>query len=377
MELRSARLEELELPLVEPFETSFGVERRRRFLLLELESADGEVGYGECAAATEPLYSGETVGSAWEMLTRFLLPPLLARADADVLRFRRDAERYRGHRMARATVETALIDLAARRQGRSVGRWLGGRRTRVEVGVSVGIQPTVPALVRRVGRYLDDGYRRVKLKVKPGWDVRPLAAVRSEFPDLELWVDANQAYPVAAADHVRAFARRFQVAQVEQPFAERAVRAHADLALHAGFRVCLDESIVDRASLDDAIAARALTSLNLKTARVGGLLSARELARAAVRRGIPAWVGGMLETGVGRAHNVHLASLAPFRLPGDLSASDRYYSQELVDPPFRLGPGSTLEVPRGTGIGVEVVESVRARARRRSRRLTRSDGRRR
>jgi o-succinylbenzoate synthase len=364
VKIRSARLDELELPLVEPFETSFGVERTRRFLLLRLEERSGEVGYGECAAAAEPLYSSETIDTARGMLLFHLLPPLLATGEASSESFVTAVRRFRGHRMAKATVEAALLDLEARRAGRPVGALLGPGRARIEVGVSVGIQPTVPALVRRVGGYLEAGYRRIKLKVRPGWDVAPLRAVRREFPDVELWVDANQAYPAGDVDRIRDWARRFEVAQVEQAFPERAIRAHAKLLHGAGFRVCLDESIVDEDSLEDAIGARALTCLNVKTGRVGGLRAGRDLARRAVRSGIPAWVGGMLESGVGRAHNVQLASLSAFTLPGDLSASDRYYREEIIDRPFVLGPGSTLSVPKGPGIGVEVLETQVRRARR-------------
>ena len=367
MRLRSAQLNELELELVEPFETSFGVEKRRRFLLLRLEAKDGEVGFGECVASTDPLYSEETVATARAMLTETLLPLLLRPAEVSPDTFRRSVARFRGHRMAKAAVETALIDLAARARGVSVSAYLGGGRRRIEAGVSVGIQPTVAALVRRVGRYLDDGYRRIKLKVRPGWDSVPVAAVRREYPDIEIWVDANQAYPVRAAPKIRRWAEANRVVQVEQAFPERAIRAHAELARGAPFRVCLDESIVDTVSLEDALAARAITSLNVKTGRVGGALIGRDLARRARRARVPSWVGGMLESGVGRAHNVHLASLAPFTLSNDLSASDRYYREDLVDPPFVLGPRSTIEVPRGPGLGVEIRDALLRRARHASR----------
>ena len=371
MRLRSAALDEVELELVEPFETSFGVEKRRRFLLVRLEASDGTVGLGECVASIDPLYSGETLEGARELLVRRLLPGLLRAEETSAERFLGTAGRYRGNAMAKSAVETALVDLEAQAAGRSVSAWLGGRRRRVEVGVSVGIQRDVPTLVRRVGRYLDDGYRRIKLKVRPGWDSVAVGAVRRAYPDVELWVDANQAYSPSAAGRIRAWAARWRVAQVEQPFSERAILAHARLAARAPFRVCLDESIVDDPSLADAIEAHAVTSLNVKTGRGGGLLAGRRLARTARRSRIPSWVGGMLESGVGRAHNVHLAALDPFTLPADLSASDRYYAQDLVEPAFALGPGSTLEVPRGPGLGVELSERVLRRARRASRRLAR------
>lgn len=356
MKLRLARLDELELELVEPFETSFGVERKRRFLLLRLETTDGLIGYGECVASVDPLYSSESVATAREMLARYFLPAVLNAPAVNPTAFRKEATRFRGQFMAKAAVEAALVDLSAQAERRSVARYLGGRRTRVEVGVSVGIQRTVPSLVRRVGQYLEDGYRRVKLKVRPGWDATPVAAVRRAYPDVELWVDANQAYRTTQLDRIRSWAEKYRVAQVEQPFDERAIAAHAALARGARFRVCLDESIVDEPSLDDALEAQAITSLNVKTGRVGGVLTGRALARRAARAHVPAWVGGMLESGIGRALNVHLATLPPFTLPGDISASHRYYREDLIDPPFDLGPGSTLSVPKGPGIGVRVIE---------------------
>jgi len=366
VQIASARLDEIALDLVEPFETSFGVERRRQFLLLRLESRDGLVGWGECVASLDPLYSSESNVSARDMLLRHLLPGILKGRSVTPESFHADVARFRGNMMAKAAVEAALVDLAAQARRVSVARYLGARRVRIVVGVSVGIQPSVRRLVDRVGRYRDDGYGRVKLKVRPGWDAEPVAAVRRAFPDLDLWVDANQAYPPAAAERIRAWAERHHVAQVEQPFAERAIRAHAELARGASFRVCLDESIVDEASLEDALAARAITSLNVKTGRVGGPLHGRALAARAARARVPAWIGGMLESGIGRAHNVALAGRAEMTLPADLSASNRYYREDLIDPPFVLGPGSTLAVPDGPGIGVTISERVLRRHRRRS-----------
>jgi O-succinylbenzoate synthase len=365
--VRRVQLDELELPLVEPFETSFGVEHRRRFLLLQIESEDGEVGLGECVATEHPLYSSESVATARWMIETYLLPLLWKEGALPPEVFRARAQTWRGHPMAKAAVEMALWDLQARRHRRSLSRELGGRRRRVEVGVSVGIQPTVPGLVRRVGGYLGAGYRRIKIKVRPGWDEAPVQALRREFPDVRLWVDANQAYPPSAVRRIRAWATRYGVEQVEQPFPEHALAAHAALVRRARFRVCLDESITDPPALEAALEMHALTSLNVKAGRVGGLGVGRELGVRAEAVGLPAWVGGMLETGIGRAHNVALASVAPFTFPADLSASDRYYRNDIVEPAFELGPGSTLAVPLGRGIGVALAESVVRRYRRRHR----------
>ncbi len=370
--VRKVRLDELEAPLVEPFETSFGVERRRRFLVVALEDDTGETGLGECVAARDPLYSGESVATARWMLQTYLIPRLLREELPTPEAFFAQARPLREHLMAKAAVEIALWDLHARRAGTSVARALGGTRSRVEVGVSVGIQPTVPQLVRRVGQYLDDGYRRIKVKVKPGWDREPVGALRREYPDLRLWADANQAYPPSAAREVAAWATEFQVEQLEQPFPERALSAHAEIARGAPFKVCLDESITSAEALDEALERHALTSLNVKPGRVGGLATGRAMGRRAAEAGFPAWVGGMLETGIGRSFNVALASTPPFVFPGDLSASDRYYREEFVDPAFELGPGSTLRVPTGRGLGVEVVERVYRKFLRRRREFRRS-----
>lgn len=369
MLIRSAQLDELELPLVEPFETSFGVERRRRLLLLSLCGEGGEEGWAECVAAQDPLYSSESVATARWMLGRYLLPELLRGPVATPPEFLDRVRAFRGHPMAKAVVEMALWDLYAKEHHRSLADLLGGRRRRIEVGVSVGIQPSVEALVRRVGEYLGDGYRRVKLKVRPGWDVEPVRAVRRAYPDLRLWVDANQAYSPSAVGAISRWAARYRVEQVEQPFPEHEIEAHARLNRGPRFRVCLDESIVDRASLSDAIERRAISSLNVKPGRVGGLTVSRELQEMARRAGVSAWVGGMLETGVGRAHGVALAALGNFTLPADLSASRRYYRTEIIDRPFELGPRSTLAVPRGPGIGVGLVDAAVARARRKSHRF--------
>ena len=361
--LTSVRVDEVELPLVEPFQTSFGVEQNRRFLVVHIEARDGLEGWGECAAAIDPLYSSESVATAKWILAERLVPLLFRLPEPTPEAFLAASARFRGNRMAKAAVELALQDLRARGRRVSVARSLGAHRDRVRVGVSVGIQPTVAQLVDRVGRYLEDGYGRIKLKVAPGWDSRPVGAVRREYPDAELWVDANQAYPTRAVNAIRSWAEKYGVAQVEQPFAERAIRAHADLARGAPFRVCLDESVVDATSLEDALAARAVTSLNVKVGRVGGIVTGLALARRAGRSRVPSWVGGMLESGIGRALNVALASTPAFGLSSDLSASDRYYREDLTEPPFVLGPGSTLAVPKGPGIGVEVVDRVLRRHR--------------
>ena len=368
MEIVRARLEELEIPLVEPFETSFGRTVRRRALFVVLEDRSGLHGIGECVAAEEPLYSEETIATASWAIERLILPRLAGAWDGDPARgLPAELDRFRGHRMARAAVEMALLDLAGRLSRQSVARLVGATRSRVEVGVSVGMMGNSAALVDRVGRYREAGYGRVKLKVRPGNDAGAVRALRRAFPDLRLWVDANQAYPARAVRRIAGWATRYGVEQVEQPFAERDLLAHATLARAGPFRVCLDESVVDGGSLATAIGVGALTSLNVKPGRVGGSVPARGLARAARRAGVAPWVGGMLETGIGRAHGVALAARPEFTLPADLSASARYFPEEIIDRPFELGPGSTLPVPTGPGSGVEVDPRAWRRFRRKAR----------
>ena len=270
--------------------------------------------------------------------------------------------------MAKAAVEAALSDLLARQEGLPLSRVIGVPvKARVPVGVSVGMQEDPTALVRRVARYLEEGYRRIKLKVAPGRDRPFLSEVRRAFPDIEVWVDGNQAYGRRDLTALRAWASRYEVTQVEQPFPSRELSVHARLQQGAPFRVCLDESIVDPTSLEEALTLHAFRSLNVKPGRVGGAITGAALAERAARARIPSWVGGMLESGIGRAHNVHLATLAPFRLSNDLSASARYYEEDLITVPFVLGPGSTLAVPRGPGSGVTVDERAYRRALRSSR----------
>ncbi|MCI4350008.1 MAG: o-succinylbenzoate synthase [Thermoplasmata archaeon] len=354
MRVVSAELIELDLPLVAPFATSFGVERRRRVLLAALTTADGLTGWSECVAAREPRYSSETVETVRGTIVEHLLPALARSREPTPAKFDRAVGWIRGHRMARATIEMALWDLTAQRRRISLARVLGGRRDRVEVGVSVGLHPTTTALLRSIEQYQQAGYGRVKLKVRPGRDEGPVRAVRRSFPDLRIWVDANQAYPASAVKRISHWLRRYAVEIVEQPFAAGALTAHARLARTGAARVALDESVEDRTGFEEARHLGALGALNVKPGRVGGLGPARTIAGAARRSRIPAWVGGMLETGIGRAHNVALASTAPFTLPADLSASDRYFADDIVEPPFALGPGSTLRVPSGVGLGVAI-----------------------
>jgi o-succinylbenzoate synthase len=372
--LRRATLEELEMPLRRPFSTSFGTERGRRVLLLSLEERGGEVGYAECVAGRDPLYSYESVGTARSTILDYLLPLLRGKERMSPASFAERARAIRGHPMAKATVEMALWDLAARAKGTPLQRMLVGPRRRVrssvEVGVSVGLAKSPGALVEQVQEYREAGYHRIKLKVEPGRDRTEVLLVRAAFPGVPLWIDANQAYDGARdIPFLVRLAREAGLDLVEQPFGEDAWVAHARLAraLPRSTRLCLDESVTSLPLLDLTLDLGAARALNIKAGRVGGLAESVRLHDRAEKAGIPVWCGGMLETGIGRAHAVHLASLPNFLLPADLSASDRYWEQDLIEEPFRLERGSRLAVPRGRGIGVEPVEARVRRVLRRRR----------
>lgn len=342
-----------ELTLVHPFRTSFGEERERKVLLVKL-SGGGQAGWGECVAASGPWYSYETVDTALHVIRDFIVPML---RDAE-LESPRDfpglVAPIRGHPMAKAAVEAALWDLYCRLKEVPLWREIGGVREEVTSGVSIGIQPSIPDLLARVRSFVEQGYPRVKLKVKPGWDIEVLEAVRKEFPEIKLQVDANCAY--RPDDPALLGFDRFGLLLLEQPFHYEDLLEHARLAGRIETPVCLDESIGSPYRAREALELRACSVINIKQGRVGGLSAAMEIHDLARKRGVPVWCGGMLETGVGRALNVALATLPNFTLPNDISATDRYFTEDIAHPPFRLTPRGTIPVPGGPGLGVEVDE---------------------
>lgn len=352
--LERLRLIVLRLPLVHPFRTSFGEEREREVLLVSVEG-DGMKGWGECVASSGPWYSYETVGTALHVIRDFIVP-LLREASLETPRdFPTLVAPIRGHPMAKAAVEAALWDLYCRLKGVPLWREIGGVREEVVSGVSIGIQSSIPELIERVRGFVERGYPRVKLKVKPGWDVRVLEAVREEFPGIKLQVDANCAY--TPGDPVLSEFDRFGLLLLEQPFHHEDLLDHARLAREIRTPICLDESITSPHRAWEALELGACSVINIKQGRVGGLTAAMEIHDLAQDRGIPVWCGGMLETGVGRALNVALATLPNFSLPNDISASERYFSVDIAHPPFELTPRGTIPVPPGPGIGVEVDEA--------------------
>ena len=352
LKLESVELFRIRLPLVAPFETSFGIQTERDILLLKARTSEG-VGWGECVATEEPTYSSEYVEGAQHVLIHHLLPRLfehgrlLAEDVADILR------PVHGHQMAKASIEMALLDAQLRARGESFAHYFGAVRAEVDCGVSVGIHSTIPALLQTVADYLDQGYRRVKLKIKPGWDVEPVRAVRERFGDVLLQVDANTAYTLADAKHL-AELDAFELLLIEQPLPEDQVLAHAELAKVVQTAICLDESITSAQAAEDAIQLGACQIINIKPGRVGGYLEARRIHDLCAKHGVPVWMGGMLESGLGRAGNVAMAAMPNFTLPGDTSASARYYHRDITEP-FVLVEGR-LRVPDGPGLGVNVDE---------------------
>ena len=354
MRLEAVELRRIEMPLVAPFRTSFGTETVRDVLLLRAIT-DGCDGWGECCALAAPLYSSEYVDGCAHVLRRHLLPRLFAAPSVTAAAVAELLRPVQGHRMARAAIEMALLDAELRAARRPFAWHLGGVRETVPVGVSVGIQESIPGLLDVVEGYLAEGYARIKLKIEPGWDVEPVRAVRERFPDALLQVDANAAYTLADARHL-ARLDDFDLLLIEQPLPEAQVRDHAALAARLATPICLDESIVSAQAAADAIATGACSVVNIKPSRVGGYLEARRIHDVCQAHGVPVWCGGMLETGLGRAGNLALAALPGFTLPGDISASGRYYRRDVTEP-FELEQGR-LRVPAGPGLGVEVDEAV-------------------
>ncbi len=353
MRVEAVELREIAMKLRAPFETSFGRDENKVCLLVRVQ-AGGLEGWGETPAMSAPLYNEETTDTAWSVLEKFLIPPLLGRPVPTPQAFASGAEHIRRHHMAKAGLEAALWDIAAQHQGRSLSRLLGGERVTVPVGVSLGIEPTVGDLLSRVADYLGRGYRRIKIKIKPGWDLEPVRVIRERFGDILLQVDANSAYSLADANTFRAM-DSYALLLIEQPLEEDDLVNHARLQAQIRTPICLDESIVHERAARAALELGSCRVINIKQARCGGLAAAVAIHDLCREQGVPVWCGGMLETGIGRAANLALCSLPNFTLPADLSASDRYFEEDLIDPPITLNNDGTITVPSGVGLGVRVV----------------------
>lgn len=354
MKIERVELHHVSQQLVHPFRTSFGTQIERSCILVSVYS-EGLVGWAECPTSLDPGYSYETVGTAWHILSDFLVPANVGQevsSPEDVI------ERYqkvRGHQMAKSSFENAIWDLLAKAQGVPLSQMLGGVRERVEVGVSLGIEPSIEKLIERVNLFIGRGYGRIKMKIEPGWEIKPLSAVRELHPTIKLMADANSAFSL---DHAGLFQEMddLNLLMIEQPLHYEDIADHAKLQAQVKTPICLDESIHLPLHARWAIDIQACRIINMKVSRVGGLTNAITIHNMCQEAGIPMWCGGMLETGVGRAANLHLSTMPNFTLPSDVSATDRYYLEDIAEPSFQLNAeDSTMTVPTGPGIGVEVI----------------------
>ena len=356
MKIEAITLREIHMPLVHFFETSFGRTYGRRILLLTAR-CDGVDGWGECVAGEDPYYSSEWGDSAWLTITRHLAPAVLGRN----LDSARDCtalfSRVRGHRMAKAAVENALWDAEATQKNQPLWKLLGGTRTEIACGVSIGIQDSVEQLLDKIQTELAAGYRRIKVKVKPGWDVHVLEKIRSHWAGITLSCDANSAYTLDQVEHLRIF-DQFNLLMIEQPLWNDDIYYHARLQKELRTSICLDESIVSVRSAAFAVETGACRIINVKVGRVGGFSEALKIHDLCHAHNIPVWCGGMLETGIGRAHNIALSTLENFRLPGDVSASKRYWKEDIIDPEVEVSPQGMIAISDQPGTGYRVKEDL-------------------
>lgn len=346
-------LREINLPLIHFFETSFGRTTTRRIILVRVADNDGAEGWGECTAGEGPFYSEEWAETAWPTLKEFLAPMVLGKNVDQAATVFDLMKSVRGHRMAKAAIEAACWDLEAKRAGQPLWRHLGGVQEEIACGVSIGIQESPEALVEKIDKEVSAGYQRIKIKIKPGWDIDIVRKVRERFPGIRLSADANSAYSL---DNVDLFRRldEFNLMMIEQPLAHDDTFDHAELQKAIKTPICLDESIKTPADTEHAIALGACRIINVKLGRVGGHAEAKRVEAIARGKRIPVWCGGMLESGIGRAHNIAMSTLAGFTLPGDVSASARYWHEDVIDPPVTVTSAGTIKAPDKPGIGFEV-----------------------
>jgi len=356
-------LRELHMPLVRPFQTSFGITKNRRILLTEIRS-EGLTGWGECTAGERPHFSSESTDTAWQVIVDELGPLLAGAHPEHGGSCPKIFDIVRGHPMAKAALENAIWDVEAQREGISLSRLIGGVREKVPCGVSLGIQKSIPELLDIIDRELAAGYQRIKLKCKPGWDVEVFEKVRSQWPDILLSCDANSAYKLRDADHLVTF-DQFDLLMLEQPLWHDDFYYHSMLQKRMATPICLDESIRNRRDALAAIEMESCKIINIKLGRVGGFSEAIAVHNAAQERGTPVWCGGMLEAGVGRAHNIALSTLENFRLPGDVSASARYWLDDIIEPEVTVTSEGEIVVPdsagRGYDVRTELVEKLTVR----------------
>ena len=349
----AVHLREINMPLAFPFETSFGVTTGRRILLVEIE-CDGLTAWGECVAGEHPYFSDESIDTAWIITEKELAPRLVGQELVGGGSCPALFRQVRGHRMAKGALENAVWDLEAQQKKISLSELLGGTRSMISCGVSIGIQPSPAALMDTIAKELDAGYQRIKLKCKPGWDTKIFEQVRKRWPDIMLSCDANSAYRVKDIDHIAEW-DEFKLLMIEQPLWYDDFYFHSMLQKRLDTAICLDESIRNRRDALAAIDMDSCRIINIKVGRVGGFSEAIAVHNAAAERGIPVWCGGMLETGIGRAHNIALSSLQNFSLPGDVSASKRYWIEDIIDPEVTVSPQGEITVPTGVGSGYSIL----------------------
>jgi len=349
LKVQKITLREIRMPLVTPFETSFGRVTDRRMLLVEAE-ADGIPGWGECVAGEGPFYAPETVETAWHILREFLWPILKSREFQNASEVWAAFEPIRGHNMAKGAIESALWDAEAKQKGIPLWKLLGGVHREISCGVSVGIKETLEELVATVERELAAGYQRIKIKIKPGHDVVPVEKLRLQFPRIRLMVDANSAYRLEDWPHLKRL-EAYYLMMIEQPLGWDDIYSHAELQRKLDTPICLDECIHSEEHAQAAIALGACRIINMKLGRVGGYTPARRIHDLCLAKQIPVWCGGMLESGIGRAHNIALSTLENFSLPGDVAASRRYWQEDVIDPEVEVTPQGTIRVPTTPGIG--------------------------
>ena len=359
MKLKLERLElrEIELPLKSPFETSFGRTTRRRILILRAFDKDGASGYGECVAAENPFFNHETIDTAWLITTRHVAPLLAAAGVGSAAQVSQALGPIRENRMAKAGVEAAIWDLEAKTAQTPLWRHINGTRAEIICGVSIGIQSSNEALLDKVSREVESGYQRIKIKIKPGNDIQLVEAIRKQFPDITLSVDANSAYELETDTPMFKRLDDYNLLMIEQPLAPGDLVDHSKLQRELRTPICLDESIVCLANARHAHELGACRIINIKLGRVGGYNEARAIQSFAQDHGLQVWCGGMLEAGIGRAHNIALSTLPGFTLPGDVSASERYWEEDIIEPPVTVSREGTIKAPAGHGIGYDVNEA--------------------
>jgi len=354
MKIESITLREIQMPLVHFFETSFGRLYSRRILLLAAQ-CEGVTGWGECVAGEDPFYSSEWIESAWATLKHYLAPAVVGRTMSVACESAGLMAKVRGHRMAKAAIENALWDAEARQKRQPLWKLLGGTSREIQCGVSIGIQDSVEQLLEKIERELAAGYRRIKVKVKPGWDLNVLERIRARWPEIVLSCDANSAYTLDDVEHLRKF-DRFNLLMIEQPLWNDDIYYHARLQRELRTAICLDESIGNARDAASAIETGACRIVNIKVGRVGGFSEAKRVHDVCLNNNIPVWCGGMLESGVGRTHNIALSTLQNFRLPGDVSASKRYWKEDIIEPEVEVSPQGTIAVSDEPGTGYRIRE---------------------